>query len=214
MLKAVLFDMDGVLLDSEEYIRNAAIAMFRELGLDTKEEDFIDFIGAGEDRFLGGVAEKYNFSFDLISGKKRTYEIYSELIRENLGPLPGVYEFMEKCRNKGLKMALATSADKTKMDVNLLEIGLSEESFDAVVNGLDIKNKKPSPDIYLLAAKILGLHPSECLVVEDAVNGVEAAKRAGAKCLGLTTSFTRNELSNADWIADNLSKAGSEVFNW
>jgi len=214
MIKGVLFDMDGVLLDSEEYIRNAAIAMFRELGLDTKEKDFIDFIGAGEDRFLGGVAEKYNFSFDLISGKKRTYEIYSELIRGNLSPLPGVYEFMGKCRNKGLKMALATSADKIKMDVNLLGIGLSEESFDAVVNGLDIKNKKPSPDIYLLAAKILGLHPSECLVVEDAVNGVEAAKRAGTKCLGLTTSFTRDELSNADWLAENLSKTGEEVFNW
>ena len=214
MLKAVLFDMDGVLLDSEEYIRNAAIAMFREMGLNTKEVDFIEFIGAGEDRFLGGVAEKYNFSFDLISGKKRTYEIYSELIRGNLGPLPGVYEFMGKCRKKGLKMALATSADKPKMDANLVELGMTESSFDAVVNGLDVKNKKPSPEIYLMAAKLIGQRPSECLVVEDAVNGVEAAKRAGAKCLGLTTSFTRDELSNADWFADNLSKAGEEVFNW
>ena len=214
MLKGVLFDMDGVLVDSEEFIRNSAILMFKELGLKTRPEDFFEFIGAGEDLFLGGVAEKYNFSFDLPIGKARTYEIYHELIKGNLPPLPGVSTFMEECRKRRLKMALATSADRTKMDANLLEIGLSEDSFDAVVNGLDVKHKKPFPDIYINAADMLGLDPSECLVVEDAVNGVEAAKRAGAKCLGLTTSFTREELSNADWFAGNLSKADEEVFNW
>ncbi len=214
MIKAVLFDMDGVLVDSEEFIRKAAILMFEELGLEPKPEDFFEFIGAGEDRFLGGVAEKYNFPFNLPEGKKRTYEIYLELIKGNLSPLPGVFSFMEECKKRGLKTALATSADKTKMDANLVEMGITQDSFDAVVNGLDIKHKKPSPDIYILAAKLIGLKPEECLVVEDAVNGVEAAKSAGAKCLGLTTSFSEKQLFEADWFAEDLSKAGDEVFNW
>ena len=214
MIKGVLFDMDGVLVDSEEFIRNAAISMFKELGLETKPEDFFEFIGAGENRFLGGVAEKYSFPINITAVKERTYEIYLELIKGKLGTLPGVTSFIEKCRKRGLKIALATSADRTKMDANLVEMGMTEDSFDAVVNGLDVEHKKPSPDIYIRAAELIGLIPSECLVVEDAVNGVEAAKSAGAKCLGITTSFSEAELSGADWFAENLAEAGEEVFNW
>ena len=214
MIKAVLFDMDGVLVDSEEFIRKAAILMFKELGLEVKHEDFFEFIGAGEDRFLGGVAEKYNFSFYIPTGKKRTYEIYSELIKNNLTPLPGVHSFIKKCRDKGLKIAMATSADRTKMKSNLGEIGISENTFDAVVTALDVRRQKPFPDIYLKAADIIGEDINNCLVVEDAINGVRAAKDAGAKCLGLTTSFGKEQLSEADWFAENLSKAKDEVFNW
>ena len=214
MIKGVLFDMDGVLVDSEEFIRDAAILMFKELGLEAKPEDFFEFIGAGENRFLGGVAEKYNFSIDIITAKKRTYEIYLELIKGKLDALPGVNSFITECKNRGLKIALATSADKTKMDANLVEIGMKEESFDAVVNGLDVEHKKPSPDIYIRAAELIGVIPSECLVVEDAVNGVKAAKAAGTKCLGLTTSFSKEQLSEADFFAENLAEAREEVFNW
>ena len=214
MIKGVLFDMDGVLVDSEEYIRKASIMMFLELGLETKPEDFMEFTGAGEDRFIGGVAEKYGFPINLIESKARTYEIYTRIIKGKLAPLPGVASFLSKCKSRGLKTALATSADRTKMEANLAEMGMSEKNFDAVVNGLDVERKKPSPDIYLLAAKLIGLAPCDCLVVEDAVTGVEAAKSAGAKCLGLTTSFTVDDLSLADWFAANLAEAGDEVFNW
>lgn len=214
MIKAVLFDMDGVLVDSEEFIRNAAILMFKELGLEAKHEDFFQFIGAGEDKFLGGVAEKYNFPFDIPSGKVRTYEIYSNLIKNNLNPLPGVHSFIKRCRDKNLKIAMATSADRTKMESNLIEIGISEDTFDAVVTALDVNRQKPFPDIYLKAASLIGEDAQDCLVVEDAVNGVKAAKSAGAKCLGLTTSFSKEQLSEADWFAKDLSMVGEEVFNW
>ena len=214
MIKGVLFDMDGVLVDSEDFIRLAAIQMFKEIGLEARHEDFFEFIGTGENRYLGGVAKKYNFPFNLPEGKIRTYEIYIELIKGKLGTLPGVNSFIEKCRNRGLKIALATSADRTKMDANLIEMGMTQGSFDAVVNGLDVEHKKPSPDIYIRAAELLGLTPSDCLVVEDAVIGVEAAKSAGSKCLGLTTSFSEKELAGADWFARNLSEAGDEVLNW
>ena len=86
--------------------------------------------------------------------------------------------------------------------------------FHGIISGIDFVKKKPSPDIFLTAARRLGVRPKECLVVEDAVNGVEATKSAGAKCLGITTSFSKEELAGADWFAGNLSEAGEEVFNW
>jgi HAD superfamily hydrolase (TIGR01509 family) len=111
-------------------------------------------------------------------------------------------------------MAVASSADPVKVNINLKEIGLEREEFQAVVTGLDIKHKKPAPDIFLKAARLLYADPSNCLVVEDAVSGVAAGKAAGAKVLALTTAFSPGELSGADWITETLATAGDEVLNW
>jgi len=213
-IKGVLFDMDGVLLESEDFIARAAIMMFKERGLDVKQEDFKPFVGAGEDRYLGGVAEKYNHPYKIDELKKRAYDIYDQLVAGKLKPLEGVPEFIEKCRKKGLRLAVATSADERKMLINLRETGLNSNTFDALVNGSEVKKKKPNPDIFILAAKKINLKPDECLVVEDAINGVDAARNAGAKCLALTTSFNKEDLKEADWIAGNLKEAPEEAINW
>jgi HAD superfamily hydrolase (TIGR01509 family) len=213
MLKAVLFDMDGVLVDSEEFICKAAIEMFREKGLIVKPEDFVPFVGTGENRYIGGVAEKYNFPVAIEEVKKRTYEIYDTIVRNKLKPLPGVKEFIATCRKRSLKIAVATSADEVKMRINLREIGLPVETFDVTVNGLQIERKKPFPDIYLKAADLLNVPPEECLVVEDAPNGIKAAKTAGMKCLAVMSSFTEIELKDADWIVKDLNSVPEEVLD-
>ncbi|MGC8644445.1 MAG: HAD family hydrolase, partial [Isosphaeraceae bacterium] len=99
---------------------------------------------------------------------------------------------------------------------NLRELGLPSGSFDAVVVGEDISRKKPAPDIFNLAARRLGLEPAACLVIEDAVSGVTAAKAAGSRCLGLTTSFSVEQLAaaGADWIARDLMLAPDAVLEW
>jgi beta-phosphoglucomutase len=117
-------------------------------------------------------------------------------------------------QEQGIEIAVASSADKVKILINLKEIGLTEELFNATVNGLEVDRKKPFPDIFLNAAAKLNCHPEECLVVEDAVNGIKAAKAAGAKCLALSTSFPRELLSEADWISASLLVAPDEVLNW
>lgn len=206
--------MDGVLVDSEPFICKAATMMFAELGVTVVPEDFHPFVGTGENRYLGGVAEKYGIKLDIEKAKSRTYEIYEIIVRGNLKPLPGVHEFISECRGKGFKLALATSADRVKMEVNLREIGLTEESFHSVINGLDVENKKPSPDIYIKAAENIGLKPSECLVIEDAVSGIKAGKSAGCKCLALTSSFDASALTEADWIAESLLTVPREALNW
>src|SRR5947209_18537379 len=108
VIRAVIFDMDGVLTDSEPLINAAAIAMFQEKGLAVQPEDFLPFVGTGEDRYIGGVAEKYNFPVDLPSAKKRTYEIYLARVPSELEAFPGAVELVRVCRNAGLKVAVAS----------------------------------------------------------------------------------------------------------
>lgn len=207
--------MDGVLADSEEFICEAAMNMFAEKGLAVKADDFLPFVGAGENRYLGGVAEAYDFDLGSIeNAKARTYAIYGQIIKGRLKELPGAAAFVKRCRMEGWKCALATSADHAKMIYTMDEIGLPLTHFDACVNGLDVERKKPSPDIYLEAARQLGVDIRNCLVVEDAVNGVQAAKAAGARCLALTTSFTRDELEGADWFAPDLSELPEDAVKW
>jgi beta-phosphoglucomutase len=209
-IKAVLFDIDGVLVDSEAYIAEAARQMFlRNYTVEVKEADFLPFVGTGEDRYLSGVAGKYGIALDIARDKALTYEIYGEIIQGKLQELPGAAAFVHKCRDHGLPVALATSADRIKMVSSLKEIGLPVHLFQATVNGLDVEHKKPAPDIYLSAAKLLDTDPAECLVVEDAINGVQAACAAGCTCLALTSSFSEEELreAGAHFVAANLKEA-------
>ncbi len=215
-IAGVIFDMDGVLVESEPFIAEAAVRMFAEKGVAVRPEDFRPFIGTGEDRFLGGVAEARGVVLDMPRDKVRTYEIYLDLIRGRLEPLPGVAEFIDRCRKRGLRLAVASSADRVKVVGNLHELSLPAGTFDAVVVGEDIIRKKPAPDIFTLAARRLGLESVSCLVVEDAVAGVEAAKAAGSRCLGLTTSFPAEQLASAgaDWTAANLAEAPASSLSW
>src|SRR6476469_6983127 len=134
-IRAVIFDMDGVLADSEPLINAAAIAMFKEHGLVVQPEDFLPFVGAGEDRYIGGVAETYHFTLDLPAAKRRTYELYLELVPLQLEAFPGAYDLAHACRQAGLRVAVASSADRIKVIANLQKIGLPPEFWDAVVTG-------------------------------------------------------------------------------
>ncbi len=214
MIKGVLFDMDGVLVDSEEYISKAAILMLREYGIEASPDDFHPFVGMGEDKYVGGVAKKYGLNADIEIIKARTYAIYKSITHGKLSLLPGAKDFIDKCLNLKLRIALATSADRVKMEINMTETGIPLDLFQATVNGLDVERKKPFPDIYLKASEMTGLKPEECLVVEDAVSGVTAAKSAGCRCLAVSSSFDRAALNEADWICDSLLNAPDEALNW
>ncbi|NCC12640.1 MAG: cytidine deaminase [Spirochaetia bacterium] len=206
MIQGILFDMDGVLIDSEEYISKAAIAYFKSIGIDAKPEDFVPFIGAGEDRYIGGVAEKYGVELDLEQAKLDTYDIYEQLITGKESALPGVVRFLTNAHKAGLRMAVATSADRRKMEINLAVMGLDPKWFKVLVNGRDLERKKPFPDIYIKAATDMGMENGECIVFEDATNGVQAAKAARSLCGGITTSFSEEQLraEGADFIIGGL----------
>jgi beta-phosphoglucomutase len=203
--KAIIFDMDGVLTDSEPLINAAVIAMFKELGLAVQPEDFHPFVGTGENRYLGGVAEKYRFPLDIPAAKKRTYEIYLAMVPTQLRAFPGAVELARKAKEIGLKIAVASSADSIKIEANLRNIGLPPGEWDAVVCAEDVEHKKPAPDIFLAAARQLGVAPAECVVIEDAVNGIQAAKAAGMRCVAVAQSFAADKLQQADLVRGTIA---------
>ncbi len=204
-IRAVIFDMDGVLTNSEPLINAAAISMFKEKGLVVQPEEFLPFVGAGEDRYIGGVAEKYHFPLDLSAAKQRTYEIYLDLVPSQLTSFPGATELVNKCRQAGLSIAVASSADKVKVAANLQKIGLPLDAWDTVITGEQVQRKKPAPDIFLTAAQSLGVKPEQCVVVEDAINGIQAAKAAGMRCVAVAQTFPAERLQEADVVRDKIS---------
>ena len=205
MIKAVLFDMDGVLVDSEELTFVAAIEMLKERGADARREDFLPFIGAGDIAYLGGAAGVHGLKYDR-SMSDITYAKYEKLVLEHDIAYKNTVKTVLKLKDMGLKLAVCTSSDLVKMNINLKAIGL-QDKFDALINGRDIVNNKPAPDIYLKGASLLGAAPSECLVVEDAENGILAAKAAGMHNVALTTTFTESELVSTvspEYICDDI----------
>jgi len=191
--KAILFDMDGVLIESEWLMRDTAIQSLAERGVQAKHEDFLEFTGCGEDRFIGGVAEKYGLKYEFAM-KERAYDFFGERVLEETDVPEGVKEMLETVHARGLKMAVCSAADRRKVMYNLLAIGVTEDKFGAFITGSDVERKKPFPDIYLMGAERLGVKPEECLVVEDAVSGVQAGHAAGMDVAAVPTTFSPKEL--------------------
>ena len=191
--KAILFDMDGVLIESEFLMRHAAIQALAEYGIEAKHEDFREFTGMGEDMFVGGVAEKYGhtYTFDM---KDRAYDYFGEQVKELAHVPEGVKEMLTALHEKGLVMAVCSAADLRKVRYNIQAIGVDESIFSALVTGSDVERKKPFPDIYLKGAQLIGMDPKDCLVVEDAVSGIKAAHAAGMDAVGVPTTFSKEEL--------------------
>ncbi|KAJ3683032.1 hypothetical protein LUZ60_013259 [Juncus effusus] len=199
-VSAVLFDMDGVLCNSEELSRLAAVDVFADLGVAVTAQDFVPFMGTGEANFLGGVAKVKGVK-DLTTDdlKKRFFDVYlTKYAKPNSGiGFPGALELIKECKGKGLKVAVASSADRIKVDANLSAAGLSLSLFDAIVSADAFQNLKPAPDIFLAASKILHVDPSECLVIEDALAGVQAANAAQMRCIAVTTTLSEEALGQA-----------------
>ena len=187
MIKAVIFDLDGVIVDTAHYHYLAWKRLAKELGFDLTLEQNELLKGVSRMRSLeiildlGGIklseAEK-----ERIANKKNGWfvEYVNEMKPEEI--FPGVKELLKSIRSKGLKVGLASSSKNAYAVVNLLNI---ENEFDAIVDGTMIIHSKPDPEIFLLAASKLGVVPAECVVFEDAEAGVEAALAAGMKCVGV-----------------------------
>ena len=191
--KAILFDMDGVLIESEFLMRASAIHALKQYGIEAKHEDFVEFTGMGEDRFVGGVAEKYGLKYEFAM-KERAYDYYGQRVKAEAHIPDGVKEMLELLHSKGIVLAVCSAADLRKVRYNIQAIGVDESLFTALVTGSDVARKKPFPDIYLEGARRVGIDPKDCLVVEDAVSGIQAAHAAGMDAVGIPSTFTPDEL--------------------
>lgn len=205
MSKAVLFDMDGVLIDSEIVMLHAAIEGLKPYGIEARPEDFAPYVGAGEDAYLGNVVRKYGVDYTLAV-KSHVYDVYGEKITHEY-TCPMAAEIIQALTEKKIPFAICSSADKAKIHHNLRALGIPESAFPAIISGEDVTRNKPEPEIYEKGAAILGVHPEECIVVEDTLNGIRAGKRSGATTVAVGTSLNLTDFiagGNADYYIPTL----------
>lgn len=214
MPKAMIFDVDGVVADTEALNARASVMMFAELyGVQVQASDFVRFVGTGDERYVEGVAEQYGVTIDTAAAVQRRKDNFFRLLaKEPLPAMPGVLELVQAARDDAeWRVAIATSGNKDKQFPVITGTGLCLDWFDAVITGDDVSRKKPDPQIYLVTAERLGVEPGKCVVFEDAPAGVMAAKTAGMRCVAVTSSVSRDQLTRADVIVDSLAQVSLAV---
>ena len=216
MIKAVLFDFDGVLVDSEKAIFLGIKDYLESLGIThVIQEDVKMFTGAGEDFYFDSIRSKWN----LKDSREKIVEIALNNFMTHLKGqtfFPGLIEIVTYLKSHNIKIAIVTSASKTLTERKMKTLKLDFSIFDLIVYGESVSNNKPSPDIYMFAGKQLGVEMKDCLVVEDALNGVKAGKNSGALVMGYCSSIDGKELiaSGADFICKSYQDIECiQIFN-
>lgn len=202
-LQAAIFDLDGTLLDNNYYHRISWIAYLKNAGRNITEEEFNENMNGRTNH----DAVQYIFGKDLSEEKitNITLEkeaVYREMYAQYIKPVPGLINLLEFFKNRKVLMAIATSGIQPNIDFMFDHVPI-KPYFKAVINSAHITNGKPDPEIYLKTASTLNVQPEHCLVFEDAVVGIEAAKSAGMKVVAVATTEDKKELSNADLIIDD-----------
>lgn len=205
-IKGIIFDMDGVLVDSEPAMFKSAILALKKYGVNAKPEDFVPYVGTGERSFLGNVSIKYGVEYT-DKMKDDAYDIYCSIVDDEIILFEKIYDVLKTLKDRGHRIAVASGADRVKVDANIRASRIPREIFDCIVTGSDITKNKPDPEIFLTAAKGLGLAPENCIVVEDAISGIKGAKAGGMKCLAITSSFDSETLfkTGADCVGNHIA---------
>jgi HAD superfamily hydrolase (TIGR01509 family) len=209
-VQAVIFDLDGVIVDSEPYSMQALIDVLRQYGIEPTEDDLRRSYGRRvRDDFVDYFA-RYGVTADVDSAIAHKHARYYHLAAGHLQPFPGVMALLKRLRDYGCRLALASSGDRVKVAFGMQALQLNS-IFELVITGDDVSHSKPAPEIYLTAAQRIGVSPAECIAIEDAPAGVEAVKRAGMRCIAVTNSVLREQLHQADLIVDSLADDLSPV---
>jgi len=195
--RGVIFDMDGVLIDSGAHHRAAWRALLDELGVAPARPDYwrltIGRPGNEAVPLLLGRPVSWSEAMRLAERKR---DLYQAIARDGLPAVRGVHAFVDEVAAAGIPRAVATSASRLDVERLLDPLGLLRR-FDAVVTAEDVRRGKPDPEVYLLAAESIGVPPGQCLVFEDSVVGIQAARRAGMRVIGVATAHADGELLDA-----------------
>lgn len=200
----VIFDMDGVLADTGPIHFQSWVKMANEdAGVNFTKEFFEESFGQQSipiTRKLVGTRAEQALVEKWANLKE---EYYREMVKDKLVPLPGVIELIRDLKKENIKMAVGSSGPLENVELLLTSLKI-KQYFDIIITAEDVKNGKPAPDVFLIAANKLNLKPENCIVIEDAPVGIEAAKRAGMKSIALTTTHKKEELYQADIIVEDL----------
>lgn len=197
MTKAYIFDMDGTLIDNCRWHVLAWREFAHRHGRDISEKDILDWMGATSAYYMNRIFDREVPPDECAELTKEKESLYRSLYAPHMKMPDGLGEMLQDARKRGIKLAIATGGSIDNVDFILDGLKV-REMFDAVVDASQYKNGKPAPDCYLVAASRLGMTPADCLVFEDAVGGVRAAKAAGMKVVAITATVSREALSTAE----------------
>jgi beta-phosphoglucomutase family hydrolase len=215
-VKAVIFDMDGVLVDSEPLHIQTEKRMFRKMGLDISDEEHAGYMGTATDVMWKQIISKRNLPLDIAEITDRTIReglpfFYS---LEKIDPMPGLIDLLEKLKEKNIPMAVASSSDPETIRVILEKSGL-EKYFHYAVSSSEAGKSKPEPDVFLHTAQLLGVKPENCVVFEDSKNGIKAAKAAGMFCIAYSGADSgEQDRSLADLQIGNYNELNNLEWGW
>ena len=194
--RAVLFDMDGVVIDNLPYHVDAWLLYCERHGIHlTREIFYKDLNGLNSKDTFEWLLKREITREEIIEMEEEKEEIYRGFYKPFLSPAPGLMDFLSILKSNGIKTALGTSAGPGNIDFILDGLGIRAE-FDAVIGGAEVTKGKPDPEIYVRAAGLVHASPEDCWVIEDSLQGIEAGLSAGMKVVGMTTSHSPDELSH------------------
>ncbi|MBI2761069.1 MAG: HAD family phosphatase [Chloroflexi bacterium] len=203
---AVVFDMDGVLLDSEPLHHIVVNDLLAEDGVSLDSEQYKAYLGTTLECTWQDIIHRYSLPRDIGHYVGRYDDAIIESYRRHSVPAPGAVALVAGLRARGLKLAVASSSRTAWVEMALEALGVRHQ-FDAVVTGDMVTQSKPDPEIYLLAAERLGVDPARCLAIEDAPKGVISARTAGMTVVGVRTEYTAHlTLEGADTVLDDLTQ--------
>ncbi len=211
-LEAVIWDMDGVIADTADFHFNAWHEVLAERGAAFSKAEFMRYFGRRHDTIIKAFLSDKIPPADIekISAKKQA--LYRRNVAKNIIPLPGAVELIKALHQNGIKNAIGSSAVAANVDVILRGLHIDKD-FDAIAFGTEVAEGKPSPLIFQLAAKKLGVEPANCVVMEDAIAGVAGAKAADMKCVAVTNSHPVKSLKAADLVVDTLENVDINILN-
>lgn len=206
MLKAVIFDMDGVIIDSEPMHNKAYHDMFNEVGIDVSRELYESFTGQSTINICKRLCDHFNLKESpetLVALKRKHYKQFFDS-NSDLGLIDGVLDLIKDYHKNGLTLVLASSAAMTSINQIFERFDLNQY-FIAKLSGGDLKASKPHPEIFIKAAEASGFDRHECIVIEDSTNGVKAAKAANIFCVGFDSFHSKNQdYSKADMVISDF----------
>ncbi|RYU83241.1 HAD family hydrolase [Hymenobacter persicinus] len=208
MIRTVIFDMDGVLVDTEPLHHDAFFRHFAELGIPMSDAEYATFLGSSTRNVYQLLKAQFDLPQDVeaLINRKREHFAKSFDASADLDLLPGARELILDLHRAGVPLQLASSASKETIARVFTRFGLYPY-FDNLVSGEDFPRSKPDPAIFLHAAQLAGIAPAECLVIEDSANGVTAAKAAGMYCIGYKSEHSEGQdLHHADQVVSHLGQ--------
>lgn len=205
MLKAVLFDLDGTIIDSEPLHTAVVLRILRDRSIRLEPSDLDRYIGISSSVMWREIREVYGFPESVDELKSLQYELNVGMLEESGSILiPGVLDLLQELRSQGIRTAVASSSARDYIETALARYELAAY-FDAVVSGEEVPRGKPRPDVFLRAAELLGAEPGSCVVLEDSDNGLTAAREAGIRSVGFRNPNSgMQNLSFADRIVDDI----------